>query len=310
MILEVCHEISRPIARPAAISLNGNSESFVGELIRDHRESVVLSTKYTCTVATGDANAGGNHRKSMVQALESSLRRLRTDYIDLYWLHVWDQMTPVEEVMRGFDDLVRQGKVLYIGVSDAPAWWIARANTLAELRGWTQFVGLQIEYSLIERTVERELVPLARALKLGLIAWGPLAGGVLSGKYHLGQVSEGRYRNQTGEASSRGRTGERVDRIVSTLTQVAAETGRSAAQVALAWLRHRDIPVIAILGARRAEQLRDNLACLDLNLSPERLTALDAASSIELGFPYDSLYKRERIARLVYGGLRDRILTS
>src|SRR6202011_673172 len=175
----------------ANLYTNGTSESLVGEFIRDHRQSVVLATKYTNAMAGNDPNAAGNHRKSMVQALEASLRRLKTDYVDLYWLHIWDQMTPVEEVMRAFDDLVRQGKILYIGVSDAPAWWIAQANTLAELRGWTQFIGLQIEYSLIERTVERELIPMAKALNLGILAWSPLAGGVLTGKYHGEGKAEG-----------------------------------------------------------------------------------------------------------------------
>ncbi len=167
----------------ANVYTNGTSETLVGDFIRDHRQSVVLATKYTNAMAENDPNAGGNHRKNMMQAVEGSLRRLKTDYVDLYWLHIWDRMTPVEEVMRAFDDLVRQGKVLYVGVSDAPAWWIAQANTLAELRGWTSFIGLQIEYSLIERTVERELIPMAKAFKLGLVAWSPLGGGVLSGKY-------------------------------------------------------------------------------------------------------------------------------
>ena len=208
----------------ANVYTNGTSESFVGEFIHDHRQSVVLATKYTCALTTGDPNAGGNHRKGMVQALENSLRRLKTDYLDLYWLHVWDQMTPVEEVMRAFDDLVRQGKVLYIGVSDAPAWWIAQANTLAELRGWTRFAGLQIEYSLIERTVERELIPMTKAFKLGLVAWGPLAGGVLSGKYHSGKGADGRYQSGPDRQS---RTGERVDRVVRALEKIAGEVGRS-----------------------------------------------------------------------------------
>src|SRR5271169_5613843 len=175
----------------ANIYTNGTSESFLGEFMKDHRQSVVLATKYSNAMPGTDPNAAGNHRKNMVQSVEASLRRLKTDYIDLYWLHIWDQMTPVEEVMRAFDDLVRQGKVLYIGVSDAPAWWIAQANTLAELRGWTQFIGLQIEYSLIERTVERELIPMAKAFNLGLVAWSPLAGGLLSGKYHSGGAAEG-----------------------------------------------------------------------------------------------------------------------
>jgi aryl-alcohol dehydrogenase-like predicted oxidoreductase len=290
----------------ANVYTNGSSESFIGEFMHDHRQSMVLTTKYTCAVTTDDANAGGNQRKNMVQSVDDSLRRLKTDYIDLYWLHVWDQMTPAEEVMRAFDDLVRQGKVLYIGVSDAPAWWVAHANTLAALRGWTQFVGLQIEYSLSERTVERELIPMAKTLNLGLVAWGPLAGGVLSGKYHSGRGNEARYQSRTLEAS---RTGERVDRIVHTLERVAADAGRSMAQVALAWLRYRDIPVIPIVGARRVAQLQDNLASLELELTRDQVAVLDQASSIELGFPYEH-YRRERIINFIYGGMRGKILEA
>src|SRR6266849_5295988 len=213
-IYEAYREAGGNFIDTANMYTNGSSENLVGEFIHDHRQSVVLATKYTNAMAGNDPNAAGNHRKSMVQALEASLRRLKTDYIDLYWLHIWDQMM-VEEVMRAFDDLVRQGKVLYIGVSDAPAWWIARANTLAELRGWTQFVGLQIEYSLIERTVERELIPMAKAFKLGLVAWSPLAGGLLSGKYHSSGAKDGRY--STDMMKSVLRTGERPDRIVAGL---------------------------------------------------------------------------------------------
>src|SRR6202040_1101608 len=161
---------------------NGTSESFLGEFMKGHRESVVMATKYTNAAAGADPNAAGNHRKSMVQAVEASLKRLKTDYIDLYWLHIWDQITPIGEVMRAFDDLVRQGKILYAGVSDIPAWVVAKANTLADLRGWTRFVGLQIEYSLIERTPERDLLPMAADLGLGVTAWSPLAGGILTGK--------------------------------------------------------------------------------------------------------------------------------
>src|SRR6185503_11659174 len=170
---------------------NGSSERFVGEFIKDHRQSVVLATKYSNAAPGNDPNAAGNHRKSMMQAVDASLGRLQTDYIDVYWVHIWDQMTPVEEVMRGLDDLVRQGKILYAGISDAPAWWIARANTLAELRGWSRFVGLQVEYSLIQRTVERELVPMAKDLSLSVLAWSPLASGVLTGKYHGDGKAEG-----------------------------------------------------------------------------------------------------------------------
>src|SRR6202043_3890659 len=168
----------------ANLYTNGTSELFLGEFMQGHRDQVVLATKYTNAVPGTDPNAAGNHRKSMMQAVEASLKRLKTDYIDLYWVHIWDQITPVEEVMRGLDDLVRQGKVLHTGISDAPAWWIAHANTLADLRGWSRFIGLQIPYNLIERTVERELIPTAKALKLGVTAWSPLSRGVLTGKYH------------------------------------------------------------------------------------------------------------------------------
>jgi len=286
---------------------NGSSENLVGEFIHDHRQSVVLATKYTNANAGSDPNAAGNHRKSMVQAIEASLRRLKTDYIDLYWLHNWDQMTPAEEVMRAFDDLVSQGKVLYIGVSDAPAWWIAHANTLAELRGWTQFIGLQIEYSLIERTVERELIPMAKALQLGLVAWSPLAGGVLSGKYHSNSKTEGRY--STDMMKGFLHAGERPDRIVAALQKVSQQVGRSPAQVALAWLRYRDIPVIPIVGARRVSQLQDNLASLELELTREQISALDEASAIEMGFPHD-FYANELVNTFRYGGLRDQILAA
>jgi aryl-alcohol dehydrogenase-like predicted oxidoreductase len=291
----------------ANLYTNGSSENLLGEFIRDHRQSVVLATKYTNAGPGSDPNAAGNQRKSMVQAIEGSLRRLKTDYIDLYWLHIWDQMTPVEEVMRAFDDLVRQGKVLYIGVSDAPAWWIAQANTLAELRGWTQFIGLQIEYSVLERTVERELIPMAKAFKLGLVAWSPLAGGLLSGKYHSGGAADGRY--STEMAKNFMRTGERTDRVVAALQRVSQQVGRSLAQVALAWLRYRDIPVIPIVGARRVSQLQDNLASLELDLTREQVSALDEASAIELGFPHD-FYRNELVKTFAYGGLRDQILAA
>jgi aryl-alcohol dehydrogenase-like predicted oxidoreductase len=286
---------------------NGSSENLVGEFIHDHRQSVVLATKYTNASAGSDPNAAGNHRKSMVQAIEASLRRLKTDYIDLYWLHNWDQMTPAEEVMRAFDDLVSQGKVLYIGISDAPAWWIAHANTLAELRGWTQFIGLQIEYSLLERTVERELIPMAKAFQLGLVAWSPLAGGVLSGKYHSNSKTEGRY--STDMMKGFLHAGERPDRIVAALQKVSQQVGRSPAQVALAWLRYRDIPVIPIVGARRVSQLQDNLASLELELTREQISALDEASAIEMGFPHD-FYANELVNTFRYGGLRDQILAA
>ncbi len=284
----------------------GTSEKFIGESIQGHRESVVLATKYSNAAPGNDPNAAGNHRKSMVQALEASLKRLQTDYIDLYWVHIWDGITPVEEVMRGLDDIVRQGKVLYVGISDAPAWWIAQANTLAELRGWTQFTGLQIEYNLIERTVERELVPMAQALNLGILAWSPLARGVLTGKYHGEGKAEGaRMTNQ--EMKDFFPEEQRWAPIVAAVKSVSEQTGRSMAQVALAWLQHQTVPVIPIIGARKVSQLQDNLASLDLELSAEQLKSLDGASRVELGFP-QSIYEREMVRGVRYGGTWDRLV--
>jgi aryl-alcohol dehydrogenase-like predicted oxidoreductase len=294
----------------ANLYTNGTSEAFLGEFMQGHRKSVVLATKYTNAAPGTDPNAGGNQRKNMMQAVEASLKRLRTDFIDLYWVHAWDQITPVEEVMRGLDDLVRAGKVLYAGISDAPAWWIAQANTLAHLRGWSPFIGLQIEYSLIERTVERELIPMAKALNIGLTAWSPLSSGVLTGKYHGHGASEqsggpGRMGNDMMKAFLPEQ--QRTDRIVAAVKTVSDEVGRSMAQVALAWLRYRPVPAIPIIGARKLSQLQDNLASLDLALSADQLKTLDEASRIELGFPYD-LYAKELLRAFIYGGMRDQIL--
>ena len=302
-VYDAFREVGGNFVDTANLYTNGTSESFLGEFMQGHRHSIVMATKYTNAVPGTDPNAAGNHRKSMMQAVEASLKRLGTDYIDLYWVHVWDQITPVEEVMRGLDDLVRQGKVLYVGISDAPAWWIAQANTLAHLRGWSPFIGLQIEYSLIERTVERELIPMAKALNLGLTAWAPLSNGVLTGKYH------GHGSSEPGRMSSDMLKGfmperQRTDRIIAAVKTVSDEVGRSMAQVALAWLRYRPVPVIPIIGARKLSQLQDNLASFDLTLSADQLKTLDEASRIELGFPHD-LYPKSRT--FIYGGLRDQI---
>src|SRR6266481_3085813 len=279
---------------------NGTSETFLGEFMQGHRESVVLATKYSNAAPGNDPNAAGNHRKNMMQAVEASLKRLQTDYIDLYWVHIWDGITLVEEVMRGLDDLVRQGKVLYVGISDAPAWWVAQANTLAELRGWTKFIGLQLEYSLIERTVERELIPMAKALNLGVLAFSPLAGGFLTGKYHgEGKRDGGRMTNEGVKAFFPERE-QRAARMISAVKAVSKQVGRSMAQVALAWLRHQTVPVIPIIGARKVSQLQDNLASLDLELSAEQLKSLDGASRIELEFP-QGIYERETVRAMRYG---------
>jgi aryl-alcohol dehydrogenase-like predicted oxidoreductase len=280
----------------------GTSERFLGQFLKNDRDGVVLATKFT-NVAPGanpgrDPNLGGNGRKGMVQAIEASLKRLGTDRIDLYWVHAWDFMTPVEELMRGLDDLVRAGKVLHVGISDAPAWAVAQANTLAALRGWSPFIGLQIEYSLLERTVERELMPMAQALGLGVLAWSPLAGGILTGKYSKAGAKSGRV-TQTDQGE---RLNPRNLAIAAEVLAVAVEAGFDASQVALAWVRAQG--AIPILGARTAEQLRSNMGCLDVELTGQQLTRLHAASKIELGFPHDFLVKARTYA---FGGMFDAI---
>lgn len=280
---------------------NGTSEKMVGEFIKSERERFVVATKYSFNGRPGDPNAGGNHRKHMVEALNGSLKRLGVGYIDLYWVHAWDELTPVEEVMRGLDDLVRAGKVLYIGISDAPAWWVARANTLAELRGWTPFVGLQIEYNLIERTPERELLPMASALGLGVTAWSPLASGLLSGKYVKNTGEEKRL----DKASSFEKLSERNLSIAKAVVEVAEEIGKSPAQVALNWLRAKP-GVIPIIGARKFSQFEDNLNCLQWKLETKHMARLDQVSHIELGFPMDFLHRKE-VREFLHGGIFDKI---
>jgi aryl-alcohol dehydrogenase-like predicted oxidoreductase len=283
----------------ADLYTNGMSERFLGSFVAGHREEVVLATKYTLSNPGKDPNAAGNHRKNMMQSVEASLKRLKTDYIDLYWLHIWDFMTPVEEVTRAFDDLVRQGKILYVGISDTPAWVIARANTMAELRGWTPFTALQVEYSLIERTPERELLPMARALDLAVTPWSPLAGGLLSGKY----LKKGVKRRD----AKRGlQPDARKNRISQAVADVAKEIGRSPAQVALAWLRQQPAVVIPIIGARTPAQLKDNLGSLDVTLEEPQLKRLDGASRIEMGFPHD-FFASDMVRGYTYGGMYERI---
>jgi aryl-alcohol dehydrogenase-like predicted oxidoreductase len=299
----------------ANIYTNGSSEKLVGEFIAGHREEVVVATKYTNAASgfTGqpgtDANAGGNQRKNMVQAVESSLKRLGTHYIDLYWLHIWDQMTPVEEVMRAFDDLVRAGKVLYVGISDAPAWVVAKSNTMAQLRGWTRYVGLQIEYSLLERTVERELVPMAKDQQMSVLAWSPLRNGLLTGKYLPENVKRSQAegsRMHSEMMKGFGTVEESTHATVREIVAVGEELGVSAAQVALAWLRCRPVPVIPIIGARKLSQLEDNIRSLDVTLSPAQLQRLDKATAVSSGFPHHFM-ELESVRAIVFGGMRDRI---
>jgi len=273
----------------ANLYTNGSSETITGELLGGDRDRFVLATKYALPdnpmspANAGDPNAAGNHRKNLMRSVEGSLKRLNTDHIDLLWLHAWDFMTPVDEVMRGLDDLVSAGKIGYIGISDAPAWVVSQANTLAEWRGWTPFVALQIEYSLIERTPERDLLPMAKAFGLTVTPWSPLGQGVLTGKYN-GDAKEAGAR-LGGDGSPP--ISERKLSIAQAVVDVAGEIGRTPSQVALAWLLARGPDVIPIIGSRRAHQITDNLACLDVTLGATELEKLDAASKIELGFPHD-----------------------
>ena len=290
---------------------NGTSERIVGELISSDRDNFVLATKYSFPTVRGLPNSGGNHRKSMIRSLEGSLKRLGTDYVDLFWLHAWDYSTPVEEVMRGLDDLVRSGKVLYVGVSDTPAWIVSCANMLAELRGWSPFIALQIEYSLVERTPERDLLPMARSLGMSVTPWAVLGAGVLTGKYNstppaTGNTDTGRSVERRLDAVNSQKVNERNLAIARVVVDVARQIGSSPSQVALAWLRTRPGSIIPILGVRRLNQLRDNLSCLDVALSEEQLRLLDESSKIDLGFPHDFLAGPIGKDRL-YGGLYSRM---
>jgi aryl-alcohol dehydrogenase-like predicted oxidoreductase len=275
---------------------NGTSEKFVGEFAAEKRDQLVIATKYTLPLRPTDPNSGGNHRKSMVRSVEESLKRLQTDYIDLLYLHAWDYLTPVEEIMRAMDDLVRSGKLLYIGISDAPAWQVARMQTIADLRGWAPLIALQIEYNLIERTVERDLIPMAREMGLGVIPWSPLASGVLTGKYSRKDLEIGRG-NAAAEgtrkdiAAGNGALTERGLAIADAVKAVAKETGKSPAQVAIAWTLLDKTVTAPIIGARTAKQLEDNLGALSVDLSEDQKQRLDEASAIDLGFPHAFLQR-------------------
>ena len=279
----------------------GISEQFLGRLIGPHRDKLVVATKATMTAKRDDPNAGGNHRKNIVQTVETSLKRLQTDYMDLLWIHAWDAVTPIEELMRTVDDLVRQGKVLYVGISNTPAWVISQANTIASLRGWTPFVGIQVEYSLIERTPEREMLPMARALGLGVTSWSPLGAGILTGKYRQQAGSDAPKR---GDATTVPHFTERSLSIADRVVDVAEEIGCPPAQVALAWVRQKG--AIAVLGGRNRAQIEGNLASLDVTLSDAHLAQLDEASAIEHGYPTTFL-ARDGVRGSVYGGMRAEI---
>jgi aryl-alcohol dehydrogenase-like predicted oxidoreductase len=278
----------------------GSSERFVGEFIASDRDHFTLATKYTLYDRQGDPNFSGNHRKNMVRSVEESLRRMKTDYIDLFYLHVWDFTTPVEEILRGMDDLVRSGKILYSGISDTPAWIVSQMNAIADLRGWTRFNALQIEYSLLQRTPERDLMPMAQATDMAVTAWAVLAGGALTGKY-LKETEEAK-RLKEGSA----RLNDRAVKITEAVLEIAEEIGCSPSHVAILWSMARGQVVIPILGARKVSQITDSLGCLQYGLDADQIKRLDEVSAIDLGFPHDFLTSAS-VNSVLYGGTAEQI---
>ena len=302
----------------ADIYTDGQSEELLGQLLHEDafggRDRFVLSTKYTVNpprTARGDPNASGNHRKRLMVALEGSLRRLRTDYVDVYWLHIWDGTTPVDELMRAFDDMVRQGKVLYPAVSDTPAWKIAQLQTYAEAHALSRIACTQVEYSLVERTIEREIAPMCRELGVGLLPWSPLGAGILSGKYTRADMEEEQRLIAQGvdpfdsERRIVGLT-ERKLAIADAVRSAAERVGRTPTQVALNWLLTRDYVTSLIVGARTASQLEDNMGALDFALPAEIVAELDEASRIDLGFPMSFMCENPMVQQVATGGTRVR----
>ena len=271
----------------------GTSETLLGQFWSGKRERIVLSTKYSFSTDLTDPNASGNHRKNMVQSVEGSLGRLATDHIDLLYLHAWDGQTPVEEILRAMDDLVRAGKVLYCGISDAPAWQVSRMQAVADLRGWSPLVAYQMPYSLLERTVERDLIPMCQNMGLGIMPWSALAGGVLSGKYSASDIDQRRVKvsdsSRKGMVVENGYLTERGLAVADVVKAVAAEMGATPSQVAVAWTMRNPEVTAPILGVRTLAQLEDNLGALNVRMNDDQLTRLDEASAVELGFPHDFL---------------------
>jgi aryl-alcohol dehydrogenase-like predicted oxidoreductase len=267
----------------------GHSEKIIGDHIGRHphrRERTEIATKIFSNMYPGDPNGWGANRKTIVASCEQSLRRLQTDYIDLYWMHAWDPTTPVEETMRALDDLVRDGKVRYLGFSDTPAWKCAEAQVVARFRGWAPLIALQIEYSLLERTVEGELVPMAQELGLGITPWSPLKSGVLSGKYT--RANHGKHEANRG-AWALSILNDRTYTLIEELQKVAKELETTPSRVALAWVQDRPGVTSTIIGARTMEQLEDNLAAVDVQLKPAQLQRLNELSTPKLNFPADFL---------------------
>lgn len=276
----------------------GTSERYVGEFMQSDRDHFIVATKYSLFDKAGDLSYTGNSRKNMMRSVEASLKRLNTEYIDLFYLHAWDFSTPIEEVLRGIDDLVRAGKILYAGISDTPAWIVSQANTIADQRGWTRFNAYQVEHSLIQRTVEREMLPMAAAFDLAVTAWAPLAGGALTGKYLAGNDDNKRLKDDSKRLNARSR------RITEEVVAVAKELSCSPAQVAIRWTMQRKQVEIPIVGARKHSQIVDSLGAADIELTAAQLQRLNEVSAIELGFPHDFL-RQDGVNMVLYGGMKD-----
>ena len=280
----------------------GTSEKHLGKFIKEfgNRNEAVIATKYSLYTEQNKINDSGNHRKNLVQSVEGSLKRLGTDYIDLLYIHAWDGTTDVEEVMRSLEYLVQSGKVLHIGISDTPAWIIAKANTLSEFRGWSSFIGVQLEYSLIRRDAERELIPMCREYNLGITAWAPLGAGLLTGKYN-----KKNFENQRLSENSLNVT-EKNMAIALKLSDIAKQKDIPEHSMALNWMRQKHLNLIPVVGARKNEQIVSNLKCLEQTLDADTIAQLDEISQIELGFPHDFL-TRESVENVMYGGLKEKI---
>jgi aryl-alcohol dehydrogenase-like predicted oxidoreductase len=280
----------------------GTSESWLGEFVKasGRRDEIVMATKYSLYTNQRKINDSGNHRKNLVQSLEGSLKRLQMDYVDVLYLHAWDFTTPEEEILRALDDLVSAGKVLYIGISDTPAWVVSRCNAIAQLRAWTSFVGMQIEYSLITRDAERDLLPMAEALDIGITAWAPLAGGALTGKYLGGNDDPKRLKEDS------RRLNEKSAAIAKEVVAVAKEIGCNPSHVALNWVMQQGKVNIPVIGARTLEHLQDNLKCLEYDIPEKLMQRLNEVSAIELGFPHDFL-NADGVKLVSFGGMKDRI---
>lgn len=285
---------------------NGQTEEYIGRWLKTDRDRMVVATKYTLSMDHTDPNRSGNQRKHMMRAVEGSLKRLNTDYIDMLWVHAYDDDTPFEETIRALDDLVRQGKINYIGISDTPAWVVSASNVMAELRGWTQFIGLQAEYNLLQRDAERDLIPMAQHFDLGVTAWAPLAGGVLTGKYTRGNELDSR---RTAGNAEKGRSSEANLAVARQVDAIADKYQVTSTQVALAWIWSQGYRFIPVVGARKVEQIQDSIAAATLRLGEEDLRALSNATQINLGFPHAFLAS-EHIQEMVKGEVARHLIKS